>query len=166
MQKPQKNTDEVWGWSKIPGNLCAYFKDLYFLTDTVGNRPSQSNISTVSEPLSPAMLDTQPPLYQEEVFHHENSPPAPVPAPAPVPVTPPRNNKRSKPTQRPTVDELLTEVIQSDMNRSKEATHVPDSNVSFCSSLVDSFRSLPPKKNKLARIKVLQVLYEMEEDAE
>ena len=111
---------------------CAFFKELSFLTDTVGNRPSQSNISTASEPISPAMLNIQQPAqYQEEVFHDENTPPIPKTPLIPIiPITPilPRNNKQKQPpTQRPSVDELLTEAIQSDINRSKEATHVPDS---------------------------------------
>lgn len=39
-----------------------------------------------------------------------------------------------------------------------------DSDMYFCQSLVSSLRSLPPRKNKLARIKIQQVLYDLDEE--
>ena len=41
-----------------------------------------------------------------------------------------------------------------------------DQDVLFCSSLVESFKNLKGKKDKLAKMKVLQVLAEHEDDDE
>ena len=47
---------------------------------------------------------------------------------------------------------------------SEGSIHEKDSDTIFCLSLVDSFKMLSPRNNKRARIKVMQVLFDLEDD--
>ena len=60
---------------------------------------------------------------------------------------------------------LLTRSLIQDIEHNeekKQKTEDPDE--LFCKSLIDSFKKLPKKKNKRAKIKVLEVLLEFEDD--
>ncbi|XP_046863255.1 uncharacterized protein LOC124457000 [Xenia sp. Carnegie-2017] len=69
------------------------------------------------------------------------------------------------------IDDLLALSLANDIayaknGDSKKTTNPEDQDILFCSSLVTTFRNLTGKKNKLAKIKVLQVLAEFEDDDE
>ena len=79
--------------------------------------------------------------------------------------------KTRKRTRSDQIDDLLALRLANDIayaknGDSKKTTNPEDQDILFCSSLVTTFRNLTGKKNKLAKIKVLQVLAEFEDDDE
>ena len=68
-------------------------------------------------------------------------------------------NKRKQ--QIDPVQSALEKAIIADVENNKNNETDPDE--LFCKSLVSSFKNLPKKKNKRAKIKVLQVLLDMED---
>lgn len=72
--------------------------------------------------------------------------------------------KRRNDTKTTNIDALLARSLMDDIEKKDEKNEkIEDSDVLFCQSLVSSLKTLNPKKNKLARIKLMEVLYELED---
>jgi len=75
-----------------------------------------------------------------------------------------RSNKKRK-SESESVQSVLENAILADVARAKgEEKEQNDPDELFCKSLVSSFKTLSKKKNKRAKIKVMQILLEMESD--
>ena len=80
-----------------------------------------------------------------------------------------KNNNQSKERDGcKNLDTLLQSALVKNLN-DDSSNHEPsyvkkDSDQLSCDSLVAFMKQLKPKRNKLARIKIMQVLYELEED--
>ena len=148
---------------------CAFFKELSFLTDTVGNKATVSNVTPTTLPdLSPASPNSSfvisEPQSPNMALHH-TLPDSPA---APTLVEEEVGKKGKQKTRKDMdIDMLLTRSLIQDIESNEEKkqnTEYPDE--LFCKSLVDSFKKLPKKKNKRAKIKVLEILLEFEDDDE
>ena len=78
-----------------------------------------------------------------------------------------RNSRKRRSDQ---IDELLAISLSNDMKKEKEKNEEhktiqsQDEDILFCSSLVQTFQKLKGKYNKLAKMKVMEVLLEFEKD--
>lgn len=151
-----------------PTSTCRFFKELSFLSDIIGVRCTQSN-------MTPDLFT--PPLSPVSTVQHE-----PVPSPAigkSSSVTPRFSNSLS--TMRPTLSHentkkrrnssdsslqtVLEKAITADLEKAKEVIE-DDPDELFCKSLVSSLKSLPNKKNKRAKIQMMQILLDMDSDSD
>ena len=122
-------------------------------------------------PPSPA---TPPPLASQPSSHVTIPPEEPLPpsiflvvyisGSANIDVADFNVTRSSKRKPASTVNVLLTKALMNDLGKDQEKNVSEDRDELFCHSLVDSFKNLPRKKNKIAKIKVLQLLLELEED--
>jgi hypothetical protein len=68
------------------------------------------------------------------------------------------------------IDDLLAISLAHDLTNDKQGetknntTQQDDQDVLFCSSLVDNFKNLKGKKNKIAKIRVLEALADFEDE--
>ena len=144
------------------------------MKDILSSHETQSNISDsfLSPPLSPTLV--MPSAVGAESStkaskgKNKNSHTSPLPVESSssnevgsnmVTQTPSKGRKRK--SSPDSLDILLAAALTDDISRPKDNDVVKrDTDQLFCESLVDLFQKLPLKKNKLARIKVLQVLYD------
>ena len=167
-------------------STCQFFKELSFLLDVIGVKTTYSNIrpDIFTPPASPVDRHSISPPMTRKSFPPTatissavgNVPSSPLNPPAPSPtstlpqvstmttttITTPRNNKRKQATEP--VQSALERAIMADIDKSKETeVEKNDPDELFCKSIVSSFKGLTKKKNKQAKIKVLQVLLDMED---
>ena len=147
---------------------CGYFKQLMFLSDSIGNRPTFSNVPS-NMPLSPPQ--SPPVLCNNAQRQQTNEPVTTVTIAAsesnPV-LSHPTSTYGEKPAKRAekrkeisTVDALLAQSLMADMNRAQcppkpKESDCPDD--LFCRSLVPHFKKLSERKNLLAKTRVMEVL--------
>ena len=147
--------------TKLP--TCDYFIELSFLRDTMTSRKTESNIPTeATTSKSKQSLTLTAPIVASD-----NTRSNPVNYDAKTI----RSNRKRRSDQ---IDELLAISLSNDLIKEKEREndkseeHKPvqsqDEDVLFCSSLVTTFQKLKGKKNKMAKMKVMQVLLDFEED--
>ena len=123
------------GGGKLPS--CSFFEQLSFLRDTLVNREAESNIVIPNE------RNSQDHETQNVM---EFNPPSV------------KKWKSEEASKLSIMDTALVQTLQR-VNRPKEAK---DADELFCLSLVDSLKALPKQKNALAKIKIQQVLYELQ----
>ena len=172
--------------SKVPS--CKCFERLLFLRDTVSNKETDSNIplpnfqtsgeiqEDFSRQLSPALSSPLSPQLS-----------SPLPLPLPPNQTPdsqltaldttstPSNRKRKqdrqpersvKKTDQCNIDFLLAEALSKSGGSKEKNDEEDDSDWDFCKSLFSILKKLPPKKNRLERLEIQQVLFRYEFDYE
>ena len=158
IRKREKMTRSGCAGTKLP--TCEYFVELSFLRDIVTGRKTDSNIPTEITTSTSSVSST----------------------PAPTPTVMDTNSVQSSSTscdaksirnarkcRSDQIDELLAISLSNDLkNNKKEVTKYTepgqDEDVLFCSSLVKTFQKLKGKINKRAKMKVMQVLLEFEDD--
>ena len=64
------------------------------------------------------------------------------------------------------IDLLLAEALSKSGGSKEKSEEEDDSDWHFCKSLVSILKKLPPKKNRLARLEIQQVLFRYEFDYE
>ena len=141
------------GTTKLP--MCDYFIELSFLRDIVTGRKTETNVPTETITHSP------PPLSQDSVTTVINTPSSNCSSDA-------KSSKNYRKRRSDQIDELLAISLSNDLRNDKKAIHnsdeIQDEDVLFCSSLVKTFQGLKGKQNKRAKVKVLQLLLEFEDD--
>ena len=171
------------GASKAPS--CKCFERLLFLRDTVSNKDTDSNISLPNFQTSEIQED-----FSRQLSPALSSPLSPQlssPLPLPPNQTPdsqltaldttstPSNRKRKqdrqpersvKKTDQCNIDFLLAEALSKSGGSKEKSDEEDDSDWHFCKSLVSILKKLPPKKNRLARLEIQQVLFRYEFDYE
>ena len=155
---------------------CQYFLELSFITDTVTNRSTISNMSIFTPPLSPLLLSPSLP-----------SPSAPDASVGndgstddnhysinmhTTPTSSTNNNisKKRKNTSKD-LDSLLMTSIARDLQTTTPSVPAlsveeKDPDTLFCLSLVQEFKELPPRKKRLSRLKIMELFCAMHEDDE
>lgn len=171
---------------------CKYFNQLQFLQDKVMNKETHSNVSLPpppspsvsstassgpqtptplsSPPLTPTPLSSQPDMAcpPEHTFG------------APTQSNQSKSGKRrsanniqEQPNKKATsnMDEQflnalndINETTKNIVAREPKKTLEDDEDMHFCKSIVPTLRKLPPRKNKVAKLKIQQLLFELEFD--
>lgn len=153
MKKREQRTRSGAGSSKLP--TCNYFTELSFLSDTLKNKPTDSNLNRA---IRFGKENTTPSTPRSE----ESSD---------VDFTPKRTMKRNRDVDRATnntqqqpsmLDLAIVETLKSSKKEVSEEPKEKDCNVLFCLSLVDTLKALSPRENSLAKLKIQQVLFEIE----
>ena len=138
---------------KLP--KCKLFDQLLFIRDTVSNRQSVSNLSIEGSPVADSEVFTPPASPASSASRKSNSNMESSNIPP----------KKVKKRPLDECDALLIDALKKDSSASEKKS-VVDPDVSFTDSIVPILRSLPPKKNRLAKIEIQQLLlkYEFDED--
>ena len=136
----------------------------------IGVRYTQSNIQNADHILSPPA---------SPAFSVENASPSPSQSSTPTLKSPtlqsgtPFTSMRQQPNppkrrrnQQDTVQTILEKAIEADLKKNSEQPVPDDPDELFCKSLVASFKGLSKRKNKQAKIKVMQIFLELESDEE
>ena len=160
IRKREQVTRSGSGRKKLP--TCDFFGELSFLHDIVSGRSTDTNLFT--PPRSPM---TSP--AQVEVENFEAARPTLPAAYNSAPINQNVSVSSKKPKRKVDIDELLAESLAADLKKSKhneEQKNIEnsDSDFLFCRSLVEQFKGLTKKQNKEARIKIMQVFLDYEED--
>ena len=157
LKRREKATRSGAGKTQLP--TCQYFKELQFITDTVTNRPTASNVPTITDifrpPPSPAIV---PETYDKDDSTTSSSYPI---------TTTPVAKKRKGDVSSSDVNQMLIQSIQRDLNApppQPQRQDEKDSDALFCLSLVQDFKDLPARKKRIARVRIMQVISDMHGD--
>lgn len=158
---------------------CKYFDQLSFLHSKVSNKPTESNLTPVTE-----VEDTPSVQDNPSTFTVTQSVPSPtistttsalakgISSSAPgkksaeselIPYTPAKRSK-SRAEMAYAVDALLVKTLQDMQEPSSKSTTIGDNDedMLFCKSLVPQLKKMPARQNRLAKIKINQLLFDME----
>lgn len=145
---------------------CEYFAELAFLHDVVTGRKTETNVPIeIAESHDLLATDEDKSSTSLSSTMEDNSPSKPE-------ISDSKALQKARKRQSEQIDDLLALSLANDITNAKncdsknKATNSEDQDVLFCSSLVTTFKNLTGKRNKLAKIKVLQLLAEYEEDDE
>ncbi len=151
---------------------CNYFDQMSFLHDKTLNLPTESNVSI---PVNEAMAvnEIAPAELGDAIFTELQTP---VVSPATplsssssstnfeVPTAKKHREKRKRADDNTEQRNKILEQISSIDTELKNNQEDDNEDSLFCKSLVPTLRKLPPRKNKLAKIRISQLLFEMEFD--
>ena len=154
--------------AKVRGTSI-FFHQISFLHDKTRNRPSESNVSIPFNDMVP-MNEAAPTELSDEILTQLLTPVASPATPlstsssstnfdVPSTKNPREKRKRSDDTARQR-SKILEQIgsIETELKRNQE----DDSGDSlYCRILIPTIQKLPPRKNKLAKIKISQLLFEM-----
>lgn len=149
--------------TKVP--KCKFYNELAFLTDKTANRPTETNINTSKDIIGEQDSCTQSSCGiagAEEVITGTKRKTQET-----VGKSPNKYTKSSK--ARADMDYALDTMIVKTLhdmekpNLENESTNV-DGDSLFCKSLIPILKSLSPKKNRQAKCRIQQMLYELEFD--
>ena len=141
---------------KLP--KCKLFAQLMFIRDTIANRPTVSNID---DPASPCELS----LLSSNAIHATSTTDK---TPEQLLSLPTTSQKRSSdrsasrvPMKKSMIDpgdQYIIEALKTETEKEK----VIDPDQSFVESIVPIVKNLPPKKNRLAKVEIMQLLMKYE----
>jgi hypothetical protein len=167
------------GYSKQP--TCRFYNQLLFLRDSISNRTTQSNVQVRS--ISPATPSPSEKALPEPSTHVESNPgnkaqqnqqqavPPTAQPPAKQKLQFPQANVIPKKKKKVVLDPVEEYLIKSIEKNEEENKLVPakkeDADEQFCKSITHTLRRLGEqsvKKNQLAKIKIQQLLFDIEFD--
>lgn len=174
LNKREKATRSGAGTKKLP--TCNFFIGLSFLRDTLVNRKTESNLP------SPSSNDLS--LSVDDYIEYPCDLTSPVDEPAATTSTPSQSydspfkkqtyeNRKTKKANdlQLGIDALLVKALSKDLDNSsseqapKQSLRENDGpDVLFCLSLVDTLKKLDARKNAMAKMKIQQLLFEIEFD--
>ena len=151
LKKREQKTRSGAGTGRLPS--CNFFNELQFLADTLNNKPTDSNLNLAAV------------NYDKENTTPDN-----------LTTTDNNNFTRKRTTKRHSDDRLTYQTQQQPQpnmldvaivetlraSKKEEEPKEKDSNVLFCLSLVDTLKSLSPRNNAFAKLKIQQILFEIE----
>lgn len=139
---------------------CKLFDQLYFIKDTVANRPTISNIPQESQETCKIDQFTPPPSCSsdqrkrgfDDIFEDET----------PIKSGPSSKKAKAKLVQIDAGDQALINALREDSSKKSE---LDDPDVAFAHSIIPILKLLPAKKNRLVKVEIQQLLikYEFEE---
>ena len=170
LKRREKATRSGAGRTQLPS--CQYYRELQFITDTIANRPTCSNVSPTATPNmfappSPSNNSQTYPDFAVDSTLNERSVPSPatIAVPSLVTVNEAPPTKKRKNDMKDDVNSLLMASIKRDLIATESAkSDDKDPDTLFCLSLVQDFKELPAPKKRQARVKIMQVLCEMHND--
>jgi len=163
LDKRTKMTRSGAAASSLP--TCKYFAQMSFLYGSVGNRPTESNLCNL---MTPPSTVTQSPDTQTEADPSTSAMTETVERETHANKRPISrdlfSNNRSRNRMNRDVAELmlLKQLNESDMMCKKMTEEDDDEDLLFCRSLVPILKEIPTKKRRLARIKMSQLLFDMQ----
>ena len=135
--------------SKLP--KCKFFEQMAFLHEKTGNQPTQSNVNYNLE--SPEISNLGSPPSISSFRYETKSVKEPCTTPA---------RKKSK-IDTPEAD-LRKSLIETDLMIKKSMEQAEDEDSLYCRSLIPILKELPTKKKRLAKIKISQLLFDLQYD--
>ena len=148
---------------------CNFFDQMSFLHDKTINVPSESNVSIPLNEI--AFTKETAPVQPNESFYIEpETPIASTALSSPSSNTnfeiPAAKRPREKRKRSDDVTGQTSQILEQIGCRMELRKNQDDENEDslFCRSLKPTLKKLPPKKNKLAKIKISQLLFELEFD--
>ena len=132
---------------------CQYFEQMAFLCETSANKATESNLPSTIDPLGS-------PFSEDSVI----TPPSPgsigeVVTETPSRLPPQPNRKRKRDSQASVLTQSLAE-CDAMLKKSMEDDN--DEDALYCRSLIPIMRELPKKQKRLAKIKISQLLYDIQ----
>ena len=149
---------------------CQYYRELAFITDTISNKPTTSNVpipDIFTPPASPHLLSQMSPAVVADnsdvsQTQHDNHS---IPTSNTTPTSTTVSTAKKRKTSKNDFNGLLMASIQRDLSVPPlKTTEEKDPDTLFCLSLVHEFKDLSNKKKRLARVKMMQVFCELHED--
>ena len=154
---------------------CQFYDELTFLKEIFSNRERSSNINeSILAPIS------SPPPHIENYHQNQPSPllspscssfnsleQSPNTASSPVSFNIQSKQKISKKRKQPNgdlKDALTKALLTEEQTTPRNSVDEKDSDTLFCLSLVESLKKLPSKSNKRVRIKIMEVLLDLEDE--
>ena len=135
--------------SKLP--KCKFFEQMAFLHEKTGNKPTQSNVNYNLE--SPEISNLGSPPSISSFRYETKSVKEPCTTPA---------RKKSK-IDTPEAD-LRKSLVETDLMIKKSMEQAEDEDSLYCRSLIPILKELPTKKKRLAKIKISQLLFDLQYD--
>lgn len=154
---------------------CKYFENLQFLSDVISNAETESNVTI---PNNQAKSNNQTVANNQSIPSNQlnesivgKAASTPNELSTPVIKMPYRKRKKDS-SYAEKVDLILVDTLKKmqkprnfdqplSNEKEKEKDTKTDSETLFCQSLVDQLKALNARKNKLARIKIQQILFEI-----
>lgn len=169
LKRREKATRSGAGSKVLP--TCQYFNELSFITNAVSNRPTVSNVPDMFTPPQSPFLDNFETASSEMDTQDltecsDNS----LSTSRSVSTTPTVcksvNSRKRKGQTSKDLDTLLIQSIQKDLQTPKPQPPQmeQDQDTLFCLSLVQDFKTLSPQKKRKAKIKILEVFCNLNED--
>lgn len=169
--------------------MCNFFNELSFLNDHMGNLYQDAlRTESISSPPVPAssfvvMRDFPPAKQNNEITVVKAKTEATVFSRSELPQPSLKNSSFTSSTNNTNYQNILSNssmvaavtpshrpppekkvrIVRSTNEDIDSLNNKPDTHQLFCDSLVDPLRNLPPKKSKLAKMKIMQILYELED---
>ena len=150
-------------------SCCKYFNELSFLQQIETGRSTHSNL-TIPQVTSPSInQNKQTSIHPPAQQHISSPPPAPPSFMSPPPssvLTQPTATVQTKRKKKSSVeiDPVEEYLIKELAGSKKEPTpeQEKDAEDLFCLSIVPTLKRLPPKKRQLAKLKIQQLLFDLE----
>ena len=131
---------------------CQLFDQMAFLFEMSANKPSESNLPLMIDPLGS-------PFSKDSVI----TPPSPSSMGEVITETPIRPSQPSRKRKKESQASALTQSIEEcDVMLKKTLEGENDEDSLYCRSLIPIMRELPKKTKRLAKIKISQLLYDMQ----
>ena len=143
--------------------MCKYYNELRFLCDKTANKPTESNVIITSVPDERVDVQSSSSKHPQEITQAEVKRNLQE-----VVDNRPINIKSKKSAKERAqlgyaVDTMLAKTLM-DMERPNipAVSEPTDADTLFCKSLIPTLKELPAKKNRQAKLKIQQVLYDLE----
>ena len=137
---------------------CKLFAQLMFIRDTIANRPTVSNIDDPASPCESSLLSSN---AIHATITTDKTPEQLLSLPT---TSQKRSSDRSAsrvPMKKAMIDpgdQYIIEALKTETEKEK----VIDPDQSFVESIVPILKNLPPKKNRLAKVEIMQLLMKYE----
>ena len=175
MNKINEGQKSGAGASKLP--TCKLFDQLLFLRDFVSNRETTSNITLPSaSPVNDSICEDSP-NYNIQPSTEASTPKEKISTPDDISAkrkldlqdrgtkNKPYGRISKRADRQDKIDLLLVNALSKTEDQTKENSESSkSSNQLFCDSIVEILDKLPPKKNRMARVEIQQVLMKYEFD--
>ena len=131
---------------------CQFFDQMAFLCEMSANKLSESNLPPTLDPLGS-------PFSEDSVI----TPPSPSSIGEVITETPSRPSQPSRKRKKESEASALTQSIEEcDVMLKKVIEGENDEDSLYCRSLIPIMRELPKKQKRLAKIKISQLLYNIQ----
>ena len=163
-------------------STCKYFQQLLFLKDSVSNRRTESNLNMT--PLSPtpppslSYLNVLSPTQPDDLIQPNDDLTPPI---SPTPSSSGQNRKldsdsrsakkfKKASDRRDSIDYLIIDALKNtsntDQTSGSSCQDKEDHDLLFLKSVAPLLSNLPPRKNRMAKIEIQQLLlrYEFEDE--
>jgi hypothetical protein len=145
-------------------SMCKYYNELAFLCDKTANKPTQSNVNIITVPDERVDVQSSTSKHTQEIITQVGTK---INCQEVVDNSPINMKSRKSAKERAeigfVVDTMLVKTLK-DMEKPNipAVSETTDADTLFCKSLIPTLKGLPAKKNRQAKLKIQQVLYDLE----